>query len=89
MGAGQGDAAAALCSLLAQSTVLIITPKSWQVLAALDSARPDRDAELLVHHEGEDAHLGRAAVVELDGALGLLGVGGSTREGSLALAPAP
>ena len=39
--------------------------------------------ELLVHHEGEDAHLGGAAVVELDGAL--LGDGLGVPSGSLEL----
>eukprot|EP00566_Odontella_aurita_P036924 CAMPEP_0113591660 /NCGR_PEP_ID=MMETSP0015_2-20120614/37393_1 /TAXON_ID=2838 /ORGANISM="Odontella" /LENGTH=77 /DNA_ID=CAMNT_0000498067 /DNA_START=291 /DNA_END=521 /DNA_ORIENTATION=- /assembly_acc=CAM_ASM_000160 len=30
--------------------------------------------ELLVHHEAEDAHHGGAAIVQLDGALGELGL---------------
>mmetsp|Transcript_11293 Transcript_11293/g.33820 ORF Transcript_11293/g.33820 Transcript_11293/m.33820 type:complete len:227 (+) Transcript_11293:1114-1794(+) len=42
----------------------------------LDASGPEGDAEFFVDHEGEDAHLGGAAVVEFDAALeGLLLLG--------------
>eukprot|EP00634_Sargassococcus_sp_CCMP2135_P012129 CAMPEP_0198643740 /NCGR_PEP_ID=MMETSP1467-20131203/24_1 /TAXON_ID=1462469 /ORGANISM="unid. sp., Strain CCMP2135" /LENGTH=57 /DNA_ID=CAMNT_0044379145 /DNA_START=75 /DNA_END=244 /DNA_ORIENTATION=+ len=36
--------------------------------AGLDASGPEGDAEFFVDHEGEDAHLGGAAVVEFDAA---------------------
>ena len=44
------------------------------LLAGEDTAGEEGDAELLVDHEGEDAHHGGTALVELDGALLELGL---------------
>ena len=43
-------------------------------MAGKDAAGEEGDAELLVNHEGEDAHHGGTALVELDGALVELGL---------------